>query len=141
HRDLKPANVLFRDERTLAIIDFGVAKAIGPNAELTDQLSLKGTPYYMSPEVIRGQEIDTRADLYSLGVLLFEMLAGRRPYNARPLANLLRAHLEQPIPGLPPHVATMQPLVNGLLAKDPDDRFQTIGELLVALDGHDTRIF
>jgi tRNA A-37 threonylcarbamoyl transferase component Bud32 len=130
HRDLKPANILFRRNGTLAITDFGIAKVRDGSARLTFNDGVVCTPYYTSPETIRGQELDQRADLYSLGVLLFEMLTGRRPYQADSLAGLLEAHLHAAPAQLPAHLTTYQPLVNELLAKDPARRIDSADAVL-----------
>jgi tRNA A-37 threonylcarbamoyl transferase component Bud32 len=134
HRDLKPANILFRRNGTLAITDFGIAKVRDASARLTFNDGVVCTPFYTSPETIGGRELDQRADLYSLGVVLFEMLAGRRPYQGDTLATLLEAHLHAPPPPLPPHLATYQPLVNGLLAKLPSERIASAEAVLEQLD-------
>lgn len=134
HRDVKPANVLFREDDSLVLTDFGIAKAKEAAVSLTMTNSLVGTPHYISPELIRGAEIDARADLYSLGVLLFEMLAGVRPFRAERLMKLLDAHLTADVPALPGSAAALQPIVNRLMAKKPDARFQSAEELVAALD-------
>jgi serine/threonine-protein kinase PpkA len=135
HRDLKPSNILFRRNGTLAITDFGIAKVRDASSRLTQNDSMVGTPYYASPEAIQDKNLDYRSDLYALGVVLFEMLTGRKPYRAADLAGLLDAHLHAPIPALPAELAVYQPIVTRLLAKQPDDRFQTAEEALHALNG------
>jgi serine/threonine protein kinase len=125
---------LFRRNGTLAITDFGIAKVRDASARLTFNDGVVCTPFYTSPETIGGRELDQRADLYSLGVVLFEMLAGRRPYQGDTLATLLEAHLHAPPPPLPPHLATYQPLVNGLLAKLPSERIASAEAVLEQLD-------
>lgn len=134
HRDVKPANVLFREDGSLALTDFGIAKAKEAAVSLTLTNALVGTPYYISPELIKGVEVDHRADLYSLGVLLFEMLTGVRPYRADRLMKLLDAHITAPVPKLPESTAALQPIVDTLLAKNPDDRYQNAAELIEALN-------
>jgi serine/threonine-protein kinase PpkA len=134
HRDLKPGNILFRRNGTLAITDFGIAKVRDASSRLTFNDSVVGTPYYTSPETIQGWELDQRADLYSLGVVFFEMLTGRKPYRASDLATLLDAHLHAPPPVLPTDLAVYQPLVTRLLAKDPAARIGSAQEVLQELD-------
>lgn len=92
-----------------------------------------GIPRYMSPEQIRGQEVDARADLYSFGVLFYEMLTGNVPYNANDSFALAMMHVTSPIPELPPDLRRFQPLLNKLLDKDPDQRFQSGHEIVAAL--------
>ncbi len=125
HRDLKPGNVMMRDDGTLALIDFGLAKDAALTMEVTDHGTIFGTPHYMSPEQGHGEPIDGRSDLYSLGVVLFEMLAHEKPYlSDNPMA-IIYKHRKAPIPVLPEGAAAFQPLVAKLLAKTPEERFQS----------------
>jgi len=133
HRDLKPRNVLFRDDGSLAITDFGVAKMMHEIGWQTQSNAMVGTPFYMSPEQCDGAPVDARSDLYSLGIILFEMLTGERPFRASSLAGLFHAHRNEPTPQLPGDLARFQPLVDGLLAKDPDERFQDVEDLFQGL--------
>jgi len=125
HRDLKPQNILFRENGRLAIVDFGLARDLGTDSSLTAHGSLFATPRYMSPEQFLGQAVDPRSDLYSLGVILVEMLTGRRVFEAENAAGLIYQHVHGPIPQLPGKLAGYQPIVDRLLAKKPDDRFQS----------------
>jgi serine/threonine-protein kinase PpkA len=129
HRDLKPANLLFRDLQTLVLTDFGVAKDLGSTESLTARGSFVGSVYYCSPEQISRQDSGPLSDLYSLGVILFQMLTGTPPFTGKTAAEVMDAHLHAPIPKLSASVAIMQPLIDGLLAKDACDRFQTTAEL------------
>ena len=123
HRDLKPGNVMLRDDGTLALIDFGLAKDSALAMEVTDHGTIFGTPHYMSPEQGHGEPIDGRSDLYSLGVMLFEMLAREKPFlSDNPMA-IIYKHRKTPIPALPEAVAMFQPLVSKLLGKTPDERY------------------
>jgi tRNA A-37 threonylcarbamoyl transferase component Bud32/DNA-binding NarL/FixJ family response regulator len=111
HRDLKPGNVMVREDGTLALIDFGLAKDSALAMEVTDHGTIFGTPHYMSPEQGHGEPIDGRSDLYSLGVILFEMLAHEKPYvSDNPMA-IIYKHRKAPIPALPEAAAAFQPLV------------------------------
>jgi serine/threonine protein kinase len=130
HRDMKPSNLLFRDPKTIVVTDFGVAKDLGSPESLTAQGSFVGSVYYCSPEQIARQESGPLSDLYSLGVILFQMLTGNPPFMGKTVADVMEAHLHSPIPRLHASIAVMQPLVDGLLAKDPRDRFQTTAELV-----------
>ena len=130
HRDLKPTNVLFREDETLALIDFGLAKQAHLKAELTGAGEIFGTPYYMSPEQGHGEPLDRRSDIYSLGVIFYEMLTGTKPYEARTAMSVILKHAQEPIPRLPPHLANYQSGIDRMLAKRPGHRFQTVEELL-----------
>jgi serine/threonine-protein kinase PpkA len=130
---MKPGNVLFRADDSAAITDFGIAKAIG-STTLTGIDAVMGTPQYISPEQIDGATADRRSDLYSLGVIFFETLTGEKPFKGTRLTEVLDKHLNGPIPRLPAHLAEYQPVIDGLLAKDPAERFQTTDELLMGLD-------
>lgn len=133
HRDLKPHNIMFRDEENLALVDFGLAKPVDPTITSEMQLTQDGmvlaTPIYMSPEQCKGLQPDARGDLYSCGVILFELLAGEPPFKADNPAALAFHHVVTPVPKLPARVAGFQPVVEKLLAKNPEDRFQSAREL------------
>lgn len=134
HRDIKPANILFRSNGQAVLSDFGIAKSVTENRELTMTGYSVGTPAYMSPEQKLGADIDTRSDLYSVGVVFYELLTGHKPYQTR-TGNYadLRKELDADVPQLPAPLAWLQPIVDKLLAKDPDDRYQSAGELLDAI--------
>ncbi|RMF99144.1 MAG: response regulator [Gammaproteobacteria bacterium] len=130
HRDLKPTNVMFRDDGSLVLIDFGLARQAKMCAEITGTGEIFGTPYYMSPEQGHGASVDERGDIYALGVIFYEMLTGRKPFDAAtPMAMIVR-HRRAPIPRLPGDLARYQPAIDRMMAKDPADRFQSVDELL-----------
>lgn len=131
HRDIKPQNILFRENGQPVLTDFGIAKTLGASTIMTRTGLSLGTPRYMSPEQIRGQGVDARADLYSFGVLFYEMLTGNVPYAADDSFALAMMHVTAPVPKLPPHLSRFQPLLNKLLDKNPDERFQS-GEAIIA---------
>lgn len=134
HRDMKPGNILFREDDTLAITDFGIAKMLGDTSELTEVGQIVGTMFYISPEQIRGKGINKYSDLYSIGVMFYKMLTGEFPFYGESVEQILQAHLMNPAPKLPKNLASFQPIIDGLLAKDPDERFQNAEEFLVGLE-------
>jgi hypothetical protein len=133
HRDLKPANVMLRPDGTVSLIDFGLAKANENEISLTGTREIFGTPYYMSPEQGHAEVIDARSDLYSLGVVFYEMLIGRKPYIGATAMEVIYKHKRAELPEIAPQFSVYEGLLRQLLAKSPDDRFQTAGELLTAI--------
>jgi serine/threonine-protein kinase PpkA len=133
HRDLKPENILVRDDGIVALTDFGIAKHVGMLITDTGAGDVVGTPYYLSPEQAMGNRVDARADLYSLGVMLFEMLTGTKPYHAESARELLRKHVEEPVPELPAALQWCQPLLDRLMAKEPQQRCESASRLLEEL--------
>jgi len=134
HRDVKPENILFRDDGSAVLTDFGIAKAVGAGTRMTGRGMSIGTPQYMSPEQARGQAVDGRSDLYSLGIVLYEMLSARVPFDAEDTYAVGILHITQPVPELPPSLAACQPLLDRLLAKDPGKRYADATQLIAAID-------
>ena len=134
HRDVKPANILFRADGTAVLSDFGIAKSLDDRTQFTQAGFAVGTPSYMSPEQARGQDIDGRADLYALGVVLYEILVGKLPYTGTDALSTALAHLTEPLPELPIQHDRYQHILRKLLAKAPGERFATAEELIAALD-------
>lgn len=134
HRDLKPANIMVREDGTMAIADFGIAKKLEAGAEMTRNGELFGTPYYLAPELIEAQPASPRSDLYSVGVIFYELLVGAKPFDAPVISELVAQHLRASVPRLPAHLAECQPLIDKLMAKNPKERFASAGELLDAID-------
>lgn len=135
HRDIKPDNVLFRSHNDDAILtDFGIARNMQAESNLTQVGSTVGTPKYMSPEQARGLAVDGRADLYSLGVMLYEMLVGKPPFTASDSISLAIKHCQEPVPRLPEYLHRYQMLVDRLLAKEVKNRFQNGVEVMVAIE-------
>lgn len=130
HRDLKPGNIMVRSDDTLALIDFGLAKRMRLEQEITGSGEIFGTPYYMSPEQGHAEEVDERGDLYSLGIIFYEMLTGQKPFVGSDAMGIIIKHTKSPVPVLPSRLARYQSLINLLLAKRPADRLQTAKEVL-----------
>ncbi len=133
HRDLKPANVMLREDGSLVLIDFGLAREMQGRAGMTSPGMIFGTPWYMSPEQGHGGAVDERSDCYSLGVMFFEMLTGERPFSAPTPMALIYQHRNALRPPLPAELADFQPLVHRMMAADPADRFESANHLLAAL--------
>jgi serine/threonine-protein kinase PpkA len=134
HRDVKPANIMLRPDGSVALADFGIAKSMleAEHMDLTQTRhgDVVGTPYYLSPEQVSGKPVTPQSDLYSLGVTMFEMLAGERPFRADSLDLLLARHMSAPTPLLPAAHAALQPVVEKLMAKQPQDRYGSAQALL-----------
>jgi serine/threonine-protein kinase len=138
HRDIKPANIMLSVQKQAILMDFGIAKIIG-GQQHTATGAVVGTAQYMSPEQIKGEQLDRRSDIYSLGVTLFEMVSGRPPFEADSAMTLMMMHINDPVPEvklLNPDVSPkLVGVINKALAKSRDDRYQTAGEMAVALRG------
>lgn len=135
HQDLKTSNILVRTDQSLALLDFGLETRLLVAAGFMHQDEIYCTPYYVSPERILGELPDERSDLYALGVILYELLAGHKPYESTSLPELLKKHAIAPIPQLPEHLHAYQPLITGLLAKFPENRIQSATEVVRLLHG------
>jgi serine/threonine-protein kinase len=138
HRDIKPQNVLIDHKGEVKLMDFGIARMAEAESGMTQAGLIVGTPHYMSPEQVQGKLLDPRSDVYSMGVLLYEMVTGVRPFVSSSLTGVLTAHItENPRPPveLRPEIGRD---INGIilkcLAKNPAERYATSGELLVDLD-------
>ena len=130
HRDIKPENILRRRDGTYALADFGIARTLDVgSSRLTQEGIAVGTPHYMSPEQLQALPLDGRADLYSLGVVLFQLLTGKLPYTGTDGVPVGMQHVHAPIPRLPPSLSRYQPLIDSLLAKQVDLRPQTGADL------------
>jgi len=134
HRDLKPANIMFRGDDSLALADFGISKKMNSASNLTTLGQIMGTPHYMSPEQGEGLGVDIRTDLYSAGVMLYELLAKEKPYTAPSPAALIYKHVNEDIPRLPEELNRFQGIVDKLMAKKPDDRYSSASELIQVLE-------
>ena len=130
HRDLKPGNIMLRSDDSIALIDFGLAKRMRLQMEITGSGEIFGTPYYMSPEQGHGNEVDLRSDLYSLGVIFYEMLTGEKPFKAGSAMGIIYKHAKAPVPLLSQRLSKYQALINMLMAKDPENRLHSADEIL-----------
>jgi DNA-binding response OmpR family regulator len=135
HRDLKPPNLMLRENDTIVLIDFGLARNFGGGPSSTRTGVLRGSPYYMSPEQALGEDLDGRSDLYSLGVLFYEMITGRKPYSGLSAMDVLQQHVTAPLPQLPHSHMHLQALLEGFIAKARDDRFATADQAIEAIAG------
>ena len=134
HRDLKPPNVMLRDDGSVVLIDFGLARSLLSGDGSTRTGVLRGSPYYMSPEQAQGEPLDARTDLYSLGVILYEMLAGKKPYLGASAIDVLQQHVMAPVPELPAQHLAYQPLLERLMSKSREHRIASCDDLLNALE-------
>ncbi len=133
HLDVKPKNILFGQNGALALTDFGIASYVDASKSVCQTNTIMGSPYYMSPEQIDNGSVDQRSDLYSLGVIFYEMLTGRKPFDGFNLMQVFYAHLNEPIPQLPQTIKIYQPIIDGLLAKQLTNRFANIADLRTAI--------
>ena len=131
HRDIKPANILFHSDDTPILTDFGVAKQESTDSRLTKDGTALGSPYYISPEQAESKPVDGRADIYSLGIILYEMLTGKKPFQGDSDIQIIISHLSDPVPTLPSGLEQYQELVDRMIAKNPDERFSTAEEMLL----------
>lgn len=129
HRDLKPQNLMFRADGSLAIVDFGIAKHVDA-VDRTGHGEILGTPRYMSPEQVRGLTLDLRTDIYSAGVLLYQMLVGKHLFEGDTAVEVALHHINTQPPELPESLARFQSLLDKLLDKDRDSRFRNADEVL-----------
>ena len=138
HRDVKPSNIMVDDEGEAYLTDFGIAKVLEGTEQLTASGGFLGTPAYMAPEQVMAQPVDSRADIYALGIMLYETIVGRVPYDADTPMAVALAHVREPLPlprelnaGVP---EPLEAVILKALAKKPADRYQTAGQLAAALD-------
>src|SRR5690606_14068282 len=135
HRDVKPENIMLHAEESRAVLmDFGIARATDVASGMTQTGTTMGTPHYMSPEQAKGAKVDPRCDIYSLGVVLFELVAGYVPFDADSAVAVGIMHVSDEVPRLAPHLHIFQPIIDKALAKKPDDRYQQASQLIADLN-------
>ncbi|HKK41489.1 MAG TPA: protein kinase [Bacteroidales bacterium] len=133
HRDLKPANIMFRGDDSLAIADFGIAKRLNTAFDITTIGQILGSPHYMSPEQASGSQINCYADIYSAGVILFELLTGNKPYSGKTHAEIIYQHKYAPVPKLPDKYSQYQNIIDRTMAKKPANRYDS-RRLILAIE-------
>lgn len=134
HRDLKPSNVLIREDGTLALVDFGIAKLMAEGqTNVTQAGHVVGTSHYISPEQAVSGDVDGRSDLYSLGVILYEMLEGKRPYVGSSAVDIMQQHVRAPLPSLSSEKDPLNAVIQKMMAKKPEDRYANGEEINKAL--------
>ena len=138
HRDIKPENIMIRKSNNRAVLmDFGIAKAIETDVRMTQTGVAIGTPHYMSPEQAKGKLVDHRSDIYSLGVVFFFILSGRVPFDGDSAVSIGIKHISNPIPDLPPGYEPFRFVIEKMMAKDADDRYQTAQDVIFDIDDID----
>ena len=130
HRDIKPDNIMFRDDGTPVILDFGIAKQMDGDSKMTKTGTIVGTTGYMSPEQAMGLELDERSDLYSLGIMFYELLTGHVPFRGDSAVAVLLKHVQEIPTPLPAALSVFQPVLDKALAKKPDDRYKRGSEMV-----------
>lgn len=137
HRDIKPDNILFHRDGYVMLADFGIAKMVGEEANLTQTGGVVGTPAYMSPEQAQGGRVGPASDIYSLGAVAYEMLTGKLPYHAETAVQMMLQHVSAPVPSLSDALTTPNPeldvVIQRVLAKEMEDRYATAGEFAADL--------
>jgi len=126
--------MMLRADGTMVLADFGIAKRTEGSMDRTVHGEFFGTPYYISPEQASGKPATARSDIYSLGIIFYEMLMNRRPFDGDSIVELISLHVHAPVPRLPEAMADYQVLLDGMLAKDPDERLQNADEVLMVID-------
>jgi serine/threonine-protein kinase PpkA len=134
HRDIKPGNLMARGDGSIVLADFGIAKRLDDERSRTRHGELYGTPYYVSPEQIEGNPATAQSDIYSLGIIFYEMLTGQRPFESESVSGLIAQHVSAPRPRLPELLSDFQPLLDRMIAVDPRDRYRTADQLIEGID-------
>jgi serine/threonine protein kinase len=133
HRDIKPANILFRKDGTPVLTDFGIAKQLDQDVRLTLDRTALGSPHYLSPEQAECKPVDGRSDIYGLGIIFYEILTGKKPFQGDSPIEVILAHLTTPVPSLPADLSVYQEMLDRMIAKAPGARYQTAGDMVTAI--------
>lgn len=136
HRDIKPENIMFRQDNTPVLVDFGIARVLHSTDQLTRSREILGSIHYISPEQCRGEKnIDGRSDIYSLGVVLYEMLTGENPYDDDSPMSIILKHTQDPVPRLSRKLSRFQPLIDKMMAKNREERISDSRQFEKLLEG------
>lgn len=133
HRDVKPANILFKDDSSAVLADFGIAKIENSVSDITKMGVALGSPHYMPPEQALGERISIASDIYSIGIVFYEMLTGKKPYIGENTLAVTYAHAHKPIPELPNELSQFQPVLNKALDKRPEYRFDNSKDFMTSI--------
>ncbi len=134
HRDLKTENIMLREDGSLALSDYGVSKRILLDSGFISEEEIHCSPYYVSPEQVSGEECTQASDIYSLGIIFYELVSGEKPFFSTQPFELMMQHVMAPVPELPGELSQFQTTLNGMLAKDYHERFQNAHEAIESLD-------
>ncbi|NIM17366.1 MAG: protein kinase [Candidatus Aminicenantes bacterium] len=135
HRDIKPDNIMFKQDSTPVLVDFGISHVLDTSERVIKEGVILGTSHYMSPEQCKALlDIDGRSDIYSLGVVFFEMLTGKKPYEGDSSISIALQHIEKPVPGLPEELSRYQPLIDSMMAKEREKRISSGAQFVQLLD-------
>ena len=134
HRDVKPENIMYREDGSAVLTDFGIARSTTSATKMTATGTVIGTPHYMSPEQAQGEELTPGSDIYSLGVVMYETLTGKVPYEADSSIAIVFKHITEPVPTLDDELAVFQPVLDRMMAKDLSSRYQDCADLVTDLE-------
>ncbi len=134
HRDLKTGNIMLREDGSLALSDYGVSKRILLDSGFITEEEIHCSPFYVSPEQVSGDECTQASDIYSLGIIFYELITGEKPFCATQPFELMMQHVMAPVPTLPDELGHFQTTLNGMLAKDYHERFSTVQQVIDSLD-------
>jgi len=134
HRDIKPDNIMFRQDNTPVLVDFGIARVFDTNDQLTKDGMSMGTVHYMSPEQCKAEQVDGRSDIYSLGIVFYEMLTGSKPYDGESIMAIVIKQVKSPVPTLPDELSQYQPLIDAMVAKNIEERISNSAQFREILD-------